>query len=158
MMSTLDVYVGMCEVRSGKGAQILRSTLGSCVGIGILWPQRGVCALAHCLLPESAVPSTQLSAKYVTDAIPSLLASIGATADHHSELDAVVAGGAFMMPHTRPILHGGIGESNALTAQRLLAEAGIRVIHTETGGHVGRQLSIHCDTQRFVVRSFERVI
>ena len=157
-MSDLDVYVGMCEVRTGTGAQILRSTLGSCVGIGILWPQRGVCALAHCLLPEAAVPASQPSAKYVTDAIPALLASIGATVDHHAELDAVVAGGAFMMPHTRPVLHGGIGESSARTAQRLLAEAGIRVVHTETGGHVGRQLSIHCDTQRYVVRCFERVI
>ena len=44
-------YVGMGEVRIGRRGEILRATLGSCIGIGVIWRQGGRCALAHCLLP-----------------------------------------------------------------------------------------------------------
>ena len=53
--------------------------------------------------------------------------------------------------------NGLIGEQNTKMAQQLLAAAGIRVVHTEIGGISGRQLSIHCDTQQYVVRTFERI-
>ncbi|MBB5356931.1 chemotaxis protein CheD [Rhodanobacter sp. ANJX3] len=152
-----DVHVKMCEVRSGSAPQVLRSTLGSCVGIGLLWRERDLYALAHCLLPESAVRAEQLSAKYVTDAIPSLLRLIGAEPSHYHQLEAVIAGGAYMMHHLRPALYGMIGELNTRMAQRLLAEAGIRVVHTDIGGTSGRQLSIHCETRQYVVRTFERI-
>jgi chemotaxis protein CheD len=157
-MTDLDIHVGMCEVRSGRGRQILRSTLGSCVGIGILWRERGLSALAHCLLPESATASDVPSAKYVTDAIPSLLGLLGAEPQHYPALTAVIAGGAFMMQQARLPAHGTIGEHNTRTAKRLLDDAGIRIVHTEIGGNAGRQLSIHCDTQHYAVRIFERII
>jgi chemotaxis protein CheD len=157
-MTALDVYVGMCEVRSGSGAKVLRSTLGSCVGIGILWRQRGLSALAHCLLPESAKAAGVPSAKYVTDAIPSLLDLIGAAPEHYPQLSAVVAGGALMMKQARSAMHGSIGELNTRMARKLLDEAGIRIVHTDIGGNAGRQLSIHCDTQDYAVRTFERVL
>ncbi len=62
-----------------------------------------------------------------------------------------------MMQHTRPALYGAIGEQNTRRAQRLLAEAVIRVVHTEVGGISGRQLSIHCSTQQYAVRTVERI-
>ncbi|WP_036141104.1 chemotaxis protein CheD [Luteibacter sp. 9135] len=157
-MTVQDVYVGMCEVRADRGAKVLRSTLGSCVGIGILWRQRRISALAHCLLPESATASEGPSAKYVTDAIPSLLGLLEATPQDHPQLVAVIAGGAFMMKHMPPATHGSIGELNTRMAQKLLNEAGIRIIHTEIGGNAGRQLSIHCDTQDYAVRTFDRIL
>ncbi|WP_369929653.1 chemotaxis protein CheD [Xanthomonas sp. NCPPB 2632] len=157
-MTAQDVYVGMCEVRAGSGAKVLRSTLGSCVGIGILWRQRGISALAHCLLPESVIASEGPSAKYVTDAIPSLLGLMDATPRDYPQLVAVVAGGAYMMKQIQPATHGSIGEHNTRMAQKLLDEAGIRIIHTEIGGNAGRQLSIHCDTQDYAVRTFDRFL
>jgi chemotaxis protein CheD len=157
-MMAVDIHVGMCEVRLGSSLQVLRSTLGSCVGIGILWQKKGLSALAHCLLPESSATPKEGSAKYVTDAIPSLLALLGATPMDHEELTAVIAGGALMMKQTWSATHGSIGELNTRTARRLLDDAGIRIVHTDIGGHAGRQLSIHCDTQQYVVRTFERIL
>ncbi len=156
-MNGNDIHVKMCEVRVGSAPQVLRSTLGSCVGIGILWRERNLCALAHCLLPHSQTRAAQPSAKYVTDAVPSLLQLIGAAPSHYHQLEAIVAGGACMVYHRRQSLNGLIGEQNTDMAQRLLADAGIRVVHTEIGGISGRQLSIHCDTQQYVVRTFERI-
>lgn len=156
-MSHRDVHVRMCEARAGQGDEILRTTLGSCVGIGLLWPDRQRCALAHCLLPEPPRGSDPSTAKYVTDAVPTLLRLIGAEPVEHHELEAVVAGGACMVRQDRPAPYGLIGEQNVHMAQRLLAEAGIRVVHTDTGGTSGRQLSIDCRTQHYAVRIFERI-
>lgn len=155
-MNDQDLHVKMCEVRTGSGRQVLRTTLGSCVGIGLLWRGRDLCGLAHCLLPESALRAPAPSAKYVTDALPSLLQLMGAARADHAEIEAVVAGGACMVQPVRVAPYGLIGEQNARMAQRLLAEAGIRVIHVDTGGTHGRQLSIDCHAQQFAVRTFER--
>lgn len=156
-MNGNDIHVKMCEVRTGSAPQVLRSTLGSCVGIGLLWRERNLCALAHCLLPYSQTQAAQPSAKYVTDAVPSLLQLIGASPSCYNQLQAIVAGGACMVYQRRLTPNGLIGEQNTKMAQQLLADAGIRVVHTEIGGISGRQLSIHCDTQQYVVRTFERI-
>ena len=152
-----DIHVKMCEVQAASAPHVLRSTLGSCVGIGILWRERNLCALAHCLLPESPTRALQPSAKYVTDAIPSLLQLIGAEPSQHHQLEAVIAGGACMVSPAKLARHGLIGELNTQMAQRLLAEAGIRVVHTDIGGVRGRQLSIDCSSHHYAIRTFERV-
>lgn len=152
-----DVHVRMCEVRSGSPTQVLRTTLGSCVGIGLLWRARHRTALAHCLLPDAPAPAAQPSAKYVSDAVPSLLRLLGAQPAQHGELEAVLAGGACMVRQLRPAPYGLIGEQNTRMAQQLLAAAGIRVVHTDIGGTSGRQLSIDCRTQAYAVRVFERL-
>ncbi|HEU4670027.1 MAG TPA: chemotaxis protein CheD [Dyella sp.] len=156
-MNERDVHVKMCEARAGHGDEILRTTLGSCVGIALLWRERRRSALAHCLLPEPPNGSAPTAAKYVTDALPTLLRLIGAEPAEHRQLEAVVAGGACMVRQDRPAPYGLIGEQNTQMAQRLLAEAGIRVVHTDTGGTSGRQLSIDCRTQHYAVRIFERI-
>jgi chemotaxis protein CheD len=158
-MSDHDIHVKMCELRTGSGPQVLRTILGSCVGIGLLWRGRDLCGLAHCLLPEppatAAMPATSSPAKYVTAALPSLLQLMGAKSAHHGELEAVIAGGACMVHQAKPAPYGLIGEQNVQMAKRLLAEAGIRLIHTDTGGASGRQLCIDCGTQAYAVRLFE---
>lgn len=156
-MNGRDVHVKMCEMRAGNGDEILRTTLGSCVGIGLLWHERARCALAHCLLPEPPNGQPQPSAKYVTDTLPALLRLIGAEPGDYDQLEAVVAGGACMVRHERPAPYGLIGEQNTQMAQRLLARAGIRVVHTDTGGNHGRQLSIDCRSRQYSVRTFERI-
>ncbi|MBU6247929.1 MAG: chemotaxis protein CheD [Xanthomonadaceae bacterium] len=156
-MNGRDVHVRMCEARVGHADEILRTTLGSCVGIGLLWRERQRCALAHCLLPEPPGDAAPTAAKYVTDAVPTLLRLIGIEPAQHGQLEAVVAGGACMVRHDRPAPYGLIGEQNTEMAQRLLAAAGIRVVHTDTGGSNGRQLSIDCRTQHYAVRTFERL-
>jgi chemotaxis protein CheD len=155
-MNDHDLHVKMCEVRTGSGRQVLRTTLGSCVGIGLLWRGRDLCGLAHCLLPESSSRSAAPSAKFVTDALPSLLQMMGAARADHAQLEAVIAGGACMVQPVRPAPYGLIGEQNTQVATRLLTEAGIRVIHTDVGGTSGRQLSIDCHSQQYAVRTFER--
>lgn len=144
MPSPHDIRVRMCEASIGQPGDVLHAVLGSCVGIGLLWRKRGMCALAHCLLPEAPPGDTGPAAKYVSSALPALLTHLGASKAQYTEIDAVIAGGACMVPRAKTPRHGQIGEQNAQTARRLLAAAGIRVVHADLGGDLGRRLRIDC--------------
>jgi chemotaxis protein CheD len=160
------VQVRMCEiaVSSGEEAKILRATLGSCVGIGLLWRSRGTYGLAHCLLPEpggtvrgraSVMPQAGNGAKYVSEALPKLLAMMHAAEAPEGDIVAVLAGGANMMQH-RTTLHEPIGELNVRMARQMLADARVKVVHTDVGGECGRQLTIDCEQHHYAVRHFSR--
>lgn len=161
-----DVQVRMCEiaVSSGDEAKILRATLGSCVGIGLLWRSRATYGLAHCLLPEpvgparsagAAVQQAGNGAKYVVEALPKLLAMMHANDAAEGEIEAVLAGGANMMHH-RTTLHEPIGDLNVRIAKQLLANANVKVVHVDVGGECGRQLTIDCEQHHYAVRHFSR--
>lgn len=185
-----EIQVHMCAIGIGGGEDVLRTTLGSCVGIGLLWRARGIYGLAHCLLPEaperanertgertgertsertsertnerdnpSGKPTEKpdaTSAKYVSEAIPSLLHLMQVQRASYGELEAVVAGGANMVHYERRPTHAPIGEQNARTAQRLLDALGVRIVHTDVGGESGRQLLIDCRQHSFVVKKIAR--
>lgn len=153
MGSPHEIQVLMGEVRLGRGDDVLRTLLGSCVGIGLMWRSRGLYALAHCLLPESPQPTLSIGAKYVTQAVPSLLALMKAEDARRGEIEAVIAGGGNMMPHQPTPRHGLIGVANAKMAIALIEETGIPIRHIDVGGENGRQLTINCATHSFVVKT-----
>ncbi|RAR65150.1 chemotaxis protein CheD [Paraburkholderia unamae] len=166
MSNPHDVQVRMCEiaVSSGEDAKILRATLGSCVGIGLLWRSRGTYGLAHCLLPEPmgvargaapAAPQAGNGAKYVIEALPKLLAMMHADGAAEGEIEAVLAGGANMMHH-RTTIHEPIGELNVRMARQMLANTRLKVVHVDVGGECGRQLTIDCEQHHYAVRHFSR--
>jgi chemotaxis protein CheD len=166
MSSQRDMQVRMCEiaVSSGDEPKILRATLGSCVGIGLLWRSRATYGLAHCLLPEPAgaprrgdpgVPQAGNGAKYVIEALPKLLAMMHANEAAAGEIEAVLAGGANMMHH-RTTIHEPIGELNVRMARQLLADARLKLVHVDVGGECGRQLTIDCEQHQYAVRHFTR--
>ena len=55
MNDAREIQVHMCALAIGQGNDVLRATLGSCVGIGLLWRERAIYGLAHCLLPDAPV-------------------------------------------------------------------------------------------------------
>ncbi|TBR40077.1 MULTISPECIES: chemotaxis protein CheD [Dyella] len=156
MLEGRDIQVRMCEIGIGSQGDVLRAILGSCVGIGLLWRNRGICGLAHCLLPESPAEKASVGAKYVTDALPSLTALMGLERRHFRHVEAVVAGGACMVQHKVMPRHGLIGEQNVQAAKRLLAASGIRVVHEDVGGECGRQIIIDCGSYNYAVRQVAR--
>jgi chemotaxis protein CheD len=74
------LQVAMGQLKLGARTDQLQALLGSCVGIGLIWKKGGVCALAHCLLPECPQMADEFGARYVNQAVPSLLRLLGATA------------------------------------------------------------------------------
>lgn len=154
----LEVHVRIGRLALGQGAMHLKATLGSCVGIALVWRERGLCALAHCLLPQaplgadprpaSCLPDgseTSEGARYVDQAVQNLLARLGAGPGDRRQIRAHLAGGANMQRRVpAPGASRAIGDLNIEAAQRALASAGIEVASRDVGGFCARQIRVHC--------------
>lgn len=147
MQRCLQVQIGKLEV--GDRSDQLHALLGSCVGIAFLWKKRGCCALAHCLLPEAPERESEFGARYVSQAVPSLLRLMGATEADYPDIEVVVAGGAHMFQHQTPRLQ--VGQRNAAAAHKYLRQWGLNVCYCRLGGHHGRTITVDCATQSFAV-------
>ncbi|MTV36171.1 chemotaxis protein CheD [Duganella radicis] len=142
--------VAMGQLKIGSRSGQLQALLGSCVGIAFIWKKRRRCALAHCLLPESEQASGELGARYVSQAVPSMLRLIGATAADYADIEVVLAGGATMLNGCSSRLQ--IGQQNADAARRYLRKYGLNVAYCRVGGKSGRTLNIDCATGAYLVQ------
>ena len=141
-------YVLSGQMEVAQGAHVLTALLGSCVGIGMIWRKERRSGLAHCFLPEG-VETGESSARYVSAAIPKLLAKLGVRRDQYDEVDVIVAGGARML--NLRSLDGSVGSRNIEVARTQLSDRGLNVMFQDVGGSHGRRLSIDCDRQTFSV-------
>lgn len=157
-MSSKDIHVHIGEVKTGKGDDKLQALLGSCVGIALLWPNKNIYGLAHCLLSESPKKSFVISGRYVDQAISSLLALMHIHKEDYSQIRAVVTGGGNMtMPEdTEP--NKLVGATNVKVALKCLFELGIEIVHEETGGMEGRKITVHCSTGKYSIDKIPRTI
>lgn len=143
---TSHVLSGQMQI--GQGEQVLTALLGSCVGIGMIWRRQRRCGLAHCFLPEG-VETGEHSARYVSAAVPRLLAALGVRREQYDEVDVVIAGGARML--NLRTHDGAVGTRNIAAARSQISLRGLQVAFQDVGGSQGRRLSIDCDRQTFSV-------
>lgn len=147
--------VGMGQLKIGARSERLQAMLGSCVGIAFIWRKGGCCGLAHCLLPE-APAATRLrapigppAARYVSEAVPSLLRMMGAREADYPDIEVILAGGANMLQGRSSRLQ--IGQQNVAAAQKYLQQLGLSVRYCRLGGKHGRTMLIDCARQTYVV-------
>lgn len=145
------LQVAMGQLKLGARTDQLQALLGSCVGIGLIWKKRGICALAHCLLPECPQMADEFGARYVNQAVPSLLRLLGATAADLDDIEVIVAGGATMLNGCSSRLQ--IGQQNADAARKHLRQHGLNnVTYCRVGGKCGRTIAIDCATCTYAVQ------
>jgi chemotaxis protein CheD len=149
VITTRSVQVGIGQLKIGNRTDQLQALLGSCVGIAFIWKKRGRCGLAHCLLPEAPDAQGEISARYVSQAVPALLLLIGATEADYPDIQVVLAGGATMLNARSSRLQ--IGQQNADAAKRHLRKSGLNVQYCRIGGKCGRTLTVDCATSSFIV-------
>lgn len=150
-----NIHIG--QIRTGKNNDILKATLGSCVGIAFIWREKKIAALAHCLLPEAAKVSFTISARTVTEAIPSLIALLKIRPDDRKQIEAIVVGGGNMTgdKEQSSLL---IGQANVNAAIKLLSENHIKIAHQDTGGEEGRNITLNCADFSYTIRAIPRII
>jgi chemotaxis protein CheD len=138
----MHILVKIGEVKKGHDQDVLKATLGSCVGIAFIRRDTGMAALAHCLLPSG--PSTfSIGAKYVTQAIPSLISVLNLNPEDYEHVEAHLAGGANMFNVKGEQLQN-VGKKNAELAVSLVKELGIKIISKHFGGTSAYQMTINC--------------
>lgn len=151
------LYVTIGQVKIGRPGQSLNAILGSCVGIGFIFSERGVYGLAHCLLSKSNSVTSELSGRHVDTAISSLCSMMLLTPADKRKVDVIVAGGANM---TQPVGTDPtrlVGSVNSKFALRAIKESGFRVQHDDVGGTFGRQITINCDVGNYVISQIPRL-
>lgn len=144
--SIREIYVQPGESHLVAEPAVLRTVLGSCVGVTFLIPRLGIGALCHPMMPKCppaqlAKLSVHAGRRYVDFAIrdmASQLDRLGAT-----RVEAVVKlfGGNDVLTVSGNDSRGTIGKQNSDAALRVLAEEGFTVATSRLGGDHGVHIS-----------------
>jgi chemotaxis protein CheD len=155
MQNILNVQIG--QVKIAKNGELLKAVLGSCVGIGFIWKDKGICGLAHCLLPENPTPNFEIDGRFVDQAIQSLIALMKIKPNDIEAVSVVIAGGGNMTsPGIADTSHL-VGTHNFATAIKEAKKHNLNVIYSEGGGEEGRKILIDCSDFSYRIEKIPRL-
>ncbi len=158
MRNENDIHVKIGEVKIGHSGDVLKATLGSCVGIVFSWRRKSLFGLAHCLLPDAPEATFVVSAKFVSQAVPSLMILLKIKPEDIKEIEVFYAGGGNMMSQLSKRNVDHIGLLNIAAAKKYLSAYGFKYKELDVGGEVGRQIFVDCSTGEVFVNRFEKAI
>lgn len=150
----------MSQVKTIKAAQYAIGTesdtlqtgsIGSCVVIGMYDKEHKRGGMAHAMLTtrKGTTDSDQhapSAAKYIDEAIDTLLSDLKKLGSERKDLIAKLVGGARMFRSLHPDSEQSIGTQNIAFAKEYLSRIGIPVVSEDTGGHSGKVVEFHIAT------------
>jgi chemotaxis protein CheD len=146
------VNVGVAQVKTGAKPTVLRTILGSCIGICIYDRMKKIGGMAHILLPKDTSGGSNPE-KYAETAIPLLINRLMKEGAKKEFMSAKIAGGASMFKFESNVSLGQIGERNIDETKKLLEKAGIPILEEDTGGNTGRVINFFLDDGHLKVRA-----
>jgi len=134
----------MGEIAVARNEGVLRTLLGSCLGVALYDRRLKVAGLAHIVLPGS-LGRTDNPGKFADTALPAMIARMQALVeDEKLKLQAKIAGGANMF--TTADARNTIGVQNLVAVERLLDELRIPIAGRSCGGEQGRRMALDTTT------------
>jgi len=151
-----ELFVQPGESHLVRGRAILRTLLGSCVGVTFWHPRLEISALCHPMLPRCsgrhADRSLESNRRYVDFAISDLASQLHALGARPEETEVKLFGGA-------DVLLGGIGAGrrtvgslNGEAALMCLRSEGFRIAASRLGGISGLHITFLTETGEVRVR------
>ncbi len=152
-MSLIDseniVTVGIGDLKIAKSPKIIKTSLGSCIGVVLYDSINKIGGLLHLMLPKRNDRDGKLC-KYADTGIPLLVDLMVKEANSNRKvLTAKIFGGAKMFNVNSALFD--IGKSNTAETKRILKKMNIRIVALKTGGTKGLQISL--DTKTGIVRT-----
>lgn len=149
------INVGIADMKvSADSGNILRTVLGSCVGICLYDEERRVSGMAHIMLPVMKIQGR--FTRYADTAIPLLIKEMIRWGASSASLTAKIAGGATMFNLTSQSAISHIGKENVLKVKDVLAKNHIPIHGEDTGGNYSRTINFYTATGEVRVRSSGR--
>jgi chemotaxis protein CheD len=148
---TVVVNLGEVFVTKDPGTVLSCVGLGSCVAVCAYDPYAKIGGMAHVVLPYSNgnhVPSP----KFADIAVPLLLNKMQEKGAYRIRLVIKIAGGARMGLLNNQVANS-IGAKNAQAVMDILANNGIKLAASETGGSRGRSVRLHLSTGKVFVKT-----
>src|ERR1039458_7606602 len=150
-----EIYLQPGEVHMALDPSIIKTLLGSCVGVTFWSPRSGVGALCHALLPKCPKKTAYrltLAAgrRYVDFVIRDLARQFDKLGVPREELQVKLSGGADVLPvSAAATARRSVGRQNCEAAIEVLQDEGFQVLASSLGGTLGRSI-------KFYTRSEER--
>ena len=139
-----EIHVKIAELHTGTEGEILRATLGSCIGIAFIWKEKKICGLAHCFLPETEESQHVIGAKYVNQAIISLMKLMKIKKEDVKYIEVYLAGAGNMMNKILKSNNSQIGKNNEVAAKKYLNHYGFRIKEERLGYSNGSKIFVNC--------------
>jgi len=159
-----EVYLQPGELHLARKPAIIRTLLGSCVGVTFWSAKLGAGALCHALLPRcpknsSADFSLATGRRYVDFSIRDLARRFDKLGALRSEVQVKLFGGADVLPVNRTAgSRATVGSQNCEAAIDVLRAEGFEVIASSLGGTRGRSIRFNTGTGEVLVRRLSRVV
>ncbi len=143
------VTVGVGDLKIAQSPKVIKTSLGSCVGVVLYDKVQKVGGMLHLMLPNCNDREGKPS-KYADTGIPLLLdLMINKAKSNKNTLTAKIFGGAKMFGDSSEIFD--IGKSNIIETQKILGQFDIRIVASRLGGTKGHQITL--DTETGIVQS-----
>ena len=150
------IRVKMAEYKVCNSGNILVTTVGSCVAIGLVDPVAGVGGLAHIMLPESNGKSDNVG-KYADTAIPAMLKEMEKKKAKRERIVAKIAGGARMFSFNSSKIDY-VGDRNIEAVRKILKKYGIKIVGEDIGRNHGRTIEFYTSDGKMIVKRANEVI
>ncbi len=151
-----DLNLQPGELYLARGPAILRTILGSCVGVTFWSRKLRAGALCHGVLPNCPAnwPAAEQAAafRYVDFSIRHLAGQFDRLGACRRDLEVKLFGGADVLPVDR--LRSGkptVGAQNCAAALETLSREGFVVAASDLGGQRGRRIHFHTGTGRVLL-------
>lgn len=149
------INIGIADMGVAGAPDILRTILGSCVGICLYDPERMIAGLSHIMLPSRNERNANVK-KYADTAIPQLVKDMERDGAQRERIVAKIAGGSMMFKIAENSVMGEIGKNNIKKVREVLVEMGIRILAEDVGGDYGRTIDFYAEDGRLRVKSLGR--
>jgi chemotaxis protein CheD len=152
-----EVYVHPGEARVVKEPTIMRTLLGSCVGITFSIPRLQVGALCHPMLPtfpakHQASPSPMAGNRYVDFVIRDLARQFDVFGARRAEIQVKLFGGADVLLIGNNTSRPTIGQLNSEVAIKVLEEEGFCVVASSLRGNCGVNIIFNTSTGEVLLK------
>lgn len=150
------ITVGLGELYCSKNPNsvLICYGLGSCIGVVMFDNIAQVGAMAHVVLPDSAMARSHDSpAKFADTCIPAMLALLEKHGARRSNLIVKLAGGARVLnvPGGNNLLD--IGNRNIEAVKLALAKANLSPLASDLGGNFGRTMQLFIKGGKVTIRT-----
>jgi chemotaxis protein CheD len=151
-----EIYVQPGESHLVTTPSVLRTVLGSCVGVAFLIPRIGVGALCHPMLPaypaNPADRCREAGRRYVDFAIRDLASQFGARGVEPAEVRVKIFGGGDVLPAMSSSSRPTVGKLNCQAALRVLDECGFRILASSLRGNSGINIRFNTETGEVLLK------
>jgi chemotaxis protein CheD len=146
------INIGIAEMGVSESPDILRTILGSCVGICLYDPLKKIGGLSHIMLPELKTAASSPK-KYANTAIPMLITMLEKNGASRNRLVSKIIGGATMFKLSENSMMAEIGRGNISKVRQVLEGLNIKIISEDVGGDYGRTMDFQLDTGDIRIKS-----